>query len=159
MHRTTIALAILILFVATAHSEDLALNWSEKILSDTEAQEFISFHIFKNARPLPKINKCTEYNASVGEGFNRETTVVWSCKLSVDPKEFPNLISSAWRPLNAQRVDDTTKSVCPAPNTFVSNTVYVSSDSLEKWDINDVALYANKENSEMLVCYKVLILP
>lgn len=159
MHRITIAITILILMLAKAHSKDLEINWAEKTLSDIDAQEFISFYIFKNPRPLPDIEKCTEYSSTIGEGFNSETTVIWSCLLSIDPKDIPNLISSGWRPLKAEKVKETTKPVCSVTNNFVSNTVYISSESLAKWDINDAAVYVNTKNSEMLVCYKVLILP
>ena len=159
MVRVSILLTILISQIANTQAGEIAPKLSEVVLTELDARSFVQFNIFKELTQTQKIDKCIEYTSRVGEGFDMETTVTWSCKLSVNSKNIPNLISSSQYPLRSEYVGNNTSTVCPDNDEFNPHIAYVSSESLADWDINDIAIYVNTKYSELLVCYKVLIVP
>ncbi len=158
MLRVTFFLAIFSSVISSAYAQDSGSQWSEKHLSGAESLNFILFYIFKDPRKPPNIDRCVEYTSSIGEGFDRESTVVWSCKLRIDPSDFSQLISTSYHPLKSERVEKTIIPVCPTSGEFLVSIAYVTSESIQQWDINDTAIYVNSKSSELLVCYKVLIM-
>jgi hypothetical protein len=115
--------------------------------------------IFGNDGVGFRSGRCQEHGSAIRYGYDRRTTVYYTCRLSVDAKALLRMLSDIKRPITIESVGRADKLVCPSGEAFAAARVYVTSKSLAEWDINDTAIYVNSQNTELLACHKVLILP
>jgi hypothetical protein len=130
-----------------------------RVLTGSEMQGALA-NIFNVPDPeYVHSKKCFEYGASVGQGFDREATIYYVCRVAIDAKDWGRgrVHSKLLRPLiTTDTVSRSTKMLCPYHESFGASRVHLTSQSLSAWDINDIAIYANGANTEFLACIKRL---
>lgn len=145
--------------VILSGSTEVPVNSSGANFDITVLNEFDSrralVRTFSTALPYVRGVQCTEYSSEEGEGFNRELTILTSCRFSMEPRYFNRLSSEL--ELSPDNLDKDATHVCPTHDDFSASEVYVSFGSIGEWDINTTAMYVNSAQTEYLACHKVMV--
>jgi hypothetical protein len=127
-------------------------------LTEQEARNAL-IYLFNQPMEFLIIRQCIERVTVVGKGFDMETTVLRSCRLTLKSTDFPRLIADSFPQLTLRSLPADHAPVCPLSEAFRSDAVYTTSVSIDTWDYNDTAVYVNAARTELLACNKVLIVP